>query len=106
MDDFSSITVGDYGAAFAPQFLHAIDQSPVNLAGCTISMVMRLVDGGPLITCIGAWTIDNAATGQTHYQYHIHDLDNAGLYKMSIEITNSNGPVHADVKILEILAPI
>jgi BppU N-terminal domain len=103
IDDDSPIYQDDTGAPFAPQFLHKLDQSPVDLTGATITMKMQPEDGGTTITCIGPWTIDNASQGMAHYQYQSADVALAGVYKRFITITNSNGPVHADMKILEIL---
>lgn len=103
VEDFSPIYVGDTQAIFAPQFTHK-DGSTMDLTSSTISMTMELFSNiastvavGTTKTCSGTWTIDNAATGQAHYQFQTADVNASGVWNLWVVVTDSGGhPVHAD----------
>jgi len=102
-DDYSPVYVGDTQARFAPQFLHK-DNTPVNLAGCTITMTMELYSNiastvavGTSKACSGAWVIDDAANGKAHYQFQSADVNVSGVWNLWLVVTDSNSnPIHAD----------
>lgn len=102
-DDFSPIYAGDTGAKFAPTFQYG-DGTPFNLTGLTLSM--KMVNEANISKIgTGTWTIDNASTGQAHYQYSSADVNTPGVWSLYIVATDGSGnPVHGSVKTLEILS--
>lgn len=105
-DDFSPVSVGDTAAPFNPTFQYS-DGTAVNLAGATITMKLQGIsagNSGTTTTCTGIWSITDAPNGKASYAYTSADVATAGLWNMFITITISGKPVHADTKILQILA--
>lgn len=106
-DDFSPIMQNDTGAPFNPVFVSKTTGNPINLTGATITMRMQNQDTGVAQNCTGTWTIDNDPTsGKAYYAYSSADVSTPGLWDMSIDITINSKPVHADVKVLQILPAI
>ncbi len=103
-EDYSPVVQGDTGAPFIVHFLHK-DGSTVDLTGATITMKMVNQDSPSTTkTCLGTWTIDDASGGIAHYQYQAADVNTAGIWILYITITIGGAPLHADSKLLEILA--
>jgi hypothetical protein len=98
IEDYSPVSVGDTGAPCAPVFMHK-DGTPVDLTNATISMIM-VSEFGDVIHCAGQWTIDNAQSGQAHYQYQDVDVAKDGMWELFITITINGRPLHGDKKLL------
>ncbi len=114
-EDYSPIFAGDTSNPFAPQFQTTDENGntiPQPLTGMTISMKMGGPNGeagpdGVTITCGDYWTVDDAANGLAHYQWQTSDVSTPGDWTLYVTLTDSNGrPVHADTKVLRILAAI
>jgi hypothetical protein len=105
MDDYSPVYRGDSGAILSAQFLYK-DGTPVNLSGATISMEMQGSNTDIVKVCsntgAAAWTFDDAVNGRAHRRWQASDVDTVDIWRLFITITNSNGPVHADEKLLEV----
>lgn len=104
LDDYSPITQGDTGAPFNPIFVSKTTGSPINLTGATITMRMQNQSSEVAQNCTGTWTLANdPTTGQAFYAYSSADVASPGTFNLSIEITINAKPIHADVKVLQIL---
>jgi hypothetical protein len=104
-DDFSPICVGDTAAKLTPQFKKKVAgvDTPVSLAGATITMKMRSSDGFTVKVCAGPWSIvGSASDGVADYHYQSGDVDTAGDWDLYIVISIGGEPVHADTKRLTI----
>lgn len=97
---FGPITVGDTGAPFVADLLDDSGTSLLSagLPASAISMTMVSGDTIPATvkTCAGAWTIDNAVTGQCHYVFQANDVNQAGTWECTITLTLASGPFHLD----------
>lgn len=103
-DDYSPIMQNDIGAPFNPVFISKTTGNPVNLTGATITMRMQNSDTGIAQNCTGTWTLGNdPTTGQASFAFSSADVATPGTWNLSIEITINGKPIHADVKVLNIL---
>jgi len=67
------------------EFLRNADGTAINLTACTVRFHMR--DGTGTVKINAAATIDNATTGQVHYDWSGTDTNTAGTFYREWEVT-------------------
>lgn len=70
--------------------LENTDESEVNLTGCTVKFIMKLL-GGTTAKVDAAATVMSAADGEVRYSWGATDLDTVGIYRGEFEVTDSGG---------------